>query len=117
MGAAPRGPGDDGGGLDPALRQALGNPADFLHRPADQWRLLGIIARRLFGGAAVLAFRRMAASIAKGSMKSETCRGPPCPERGSVWARPNPVFARFEAASVGPRPPSAPTHPPNRGPA
>ena len=73
MGTAPEGPCDDGGGLDLALRQARGNPADFLYRPADQWRLLRIIVRLLFGGAGMLAWRRMAASIAKASMTSETC--------------------------------------------
>ena len=76
--AAPQGPGDDGGGLDLALRQAPSNSADFLHRPADQWRLLRIIRRLLFGGAGVLAWRRMAASMAKASMTSETCRCQPC---------------------------------------
>src|SRR4051794_13043978 len=64
MGAAPDGPGDDGSGFDVALRQARDDTADFLHRPADQRRPLRIIVRLLFGGAAVLAWRRMAASIA-----------------------------------------------------
>ena len=84
MGAAPEGPGDDGGGLDLALRQARGNPADFLHRPADQRRLLRIIGRLLFGGADVLALERMAVSMAKASMTSETCRCQPCQERVSL---------------------------------
>src|SRR3954468_19061308 len=106
MGAAPRGPGDDGGGLDPALRQARGNPADFLHRPADQWRLLGIIARGLFGGAAVLALRRMAASIAKTSMTSETCRCQPCQERVSLWSRPSSFLAVSKPSSMAQRCPS-----------
>ena len=34
VGAAPEGPGDDGGRFDWAVRKARGNPADFLHRPA-----------------------------------------------------------------------------------
>ena len=84
MGAAPEGPGDDGGGLDLALRQARGNPADFLHRPADQRRLLRIIGRLLFGGADVLTLERMAVSLAKASMTSETCRCQPCQERVSL---------------------------------
>src|SRR5215208_6386704 len=103
MGAAPQGPGDDGGGLDVALRQARGNPADFLHRPADQWRLLRIIGRLLFGGAAVLALRRMAASMAKASMTSETCRCQPCQERVSLWSRPS----SFSPSRSHPRWPSA----------
>ena len=89
VGAAPEGPSDDGGGLDLAVRQAASYSSDFLHRPADQPRLLRIIVRRLFGGADVLALRRMAASIAKASMTSETCRCQPCQERVSLWSRPN----------------------------
>ena len=89
MGAAPEGPRNDDGGFDLALRQARGNPADFLHRPADQRRLLRIIGRLLFGGAAVLALRRMAASIVKASMTSETCRCQPCQVRVSLWSRPS----------------------------
>src|SRR3954447_26249138 len=79
MGAAPQGPGDDGGGLDLAVRQARSHPADFLHRPVDQCWLLRIIRRLLFGGAGMLALRRIAASIAKASMTSETCRCQPGP--------------------------------------
>src|SRR4051794_41496569 len=103
MGAAPEGPGDDVGGLDLALRQACGHPADFLHRPADQRRLLRIIGRLLFGGAGMLALRRMAASIAKASMTSETCRCQPCQERGSLWVRASSFFGGSEASPVGPR--------------
>src|SRR5690242_20401231 len=93
MGAAPEGPRDNGGGFDPALRQARGDTADFLHRPADQWRLLRIIVRLLFGGAGMFALWRMAASIAKASMTSETCRCQPCQERVSLWSRPNSFLA------------------------
>src|SRR3954469_25758636 len=78
MGSAPQGPCDDGGGLDLASGQTRSNPADFLYRPADQPRLLRIIGKLLFGGAGVLALRRMAASIAKASMTRETCRCQPC---------------------------------------
>src|SRR4051794_41892599 len=92
MGAAPEGPGDDVGGLDLALRQACGHPADFLHRPADQRRLLRIIGRLLFGGAGMLALRRVAASISKASMTSETGRCQPRPERGSLWSGAHPLF-------------------------
>src|SRR6476646_12052209 len=109
MGAAPEGPGDDGGGLDPALRQACGHPADFLHRPADQRRLLRIIGRLLFGGAGILALRRMAASIAKASMTSETCRCQPCQERVSVWSRPSSILAVSKPSSIAQRRPSTAT--------
>ena len=84
MGAAPQGPGDDGGGFDPALRQACDDAADFLHRPADQRRLLRIIGGLRLGGAGVLALQRMTASMAKASMTSETCRCQPCQERVSL---------------------------------
>src|ERR671916_361503 len=106
MGAAPQGPGDDGGGLDLALRQAASNASDFLHRPADQHRLLWIIVRLLFGGASVLALRRMAASIAKASMTSETCRCQPCQERVSLWSRPNSFLAVSKPSSMAQRCPS-----------
>ncbi len=84
VGAAPQGPGDNGGRFDLAVRQAQSNTADFLHRPADQRWLLRIIRRLLFGGVGVLVWRRMAASIAKASMTSETCRYQPCQERVSL---------------------------------
>src|SRR6187551_3874542 len=106
--AAPEGPCDNGGGFDVALRQTRGDPADFLYRPADQRWLLRIIRRRLFGGAGVLAFWRMAASIAKASMTSETCRCQPCQERISLWSRPSSFLAVSKPssmASAGPRAP------------
>ena len=106
MGAAPEGPCDDGGGLDLALRQACGDPADFLHRPADQRRLLRIIGRLLFGGAGMLALRRMAAIIAKASMTSETCRCQPCQERVSLWSRPSSFLAVSKLSSMAQRRPS-----------
>src|SRR3954451_7963718 len=101
MGAAPEGPRDNGGGFDPALRQACDDAADFLHRPADQHRLLRIIVRLLFGGAGVLAWRRMAASMAKASMTSETCRFQPCQERVSLWSRPSSFLAVSKLSSMG----------------
>src|SRR5689334_11519803 len=109
MGASPEGPCDDGGGLDLAVRQACSNSADFLHRPADQARRLRIILRLLFGGAGVLAFWRMAASIAKASMTSETCRCQPCQERVSLWSRPNSVLAVSKPSSMAQRRPSTAT--------
>src|SRR4029078_7067197 len=84
VGAAPKGPCDNGGGFDVALRQTRGDPADFLYRPADQRSLLRIIRREFLGGAGVLAFCGRAASITKASMTSETCRGQPCQERVSL---------------------------------
>src|SRR4051812_31524034 len=96
MGAAPQGPRDNGGGVDLAFGQARGNTADFLHRPADQHRLLRIIGRLLFGGAGVLAWRRMAAIMAKASMTSETCRYQP-PGPGLVVVEAEFVFGGLEA--------------------
>src|SRR3954463_4422816 len=109
MGAAPQGPGDDGGGLDLALRQARSHPADFLHRPADQRGLWRMIRRLLFGGAGILALRRIAASIAKASMTSETCRCQPCQERVSLWSRPNSFLAVSKPSSMAQRRPSTAT--------
>src|ERR671911_53748 len=109
VGAAPQGPGDNGGRFDLAVRQAQSNTADFLHRPADQRRLLRIIRRLLFGGVGVLVWRRMAASIAKASMTSETCRCQPCQERVSLWSRPNSFLAPSKPSSMAQRrPPPAP---------
>src|SRR3954452_5103681 len=109
MGAAPEGPCDNLGGLDLALRQAPSNSADFLHRPADQQCLLRIIRRLLFGGARVLAWWRMAASMAKASMTSETCRCQPCQERVSLWSRPSSFFAVSKLSSMAQRRPSTVT--------
>src|SRR4051794_12627226 len=105
MGAAPQGP-CNGGGLDLALGQAHGDTADFLHRPADQRRLLRIIRRLLFEGVGVLAWRRMAAIMAKASMTSETCRCQPCQERVSLWSRPSSFLAVSKPSSIAQRCPS-----------
>src|SRR3954469_7632847 len=109
MGAAPQGPRDDDGELDLAAGQTRGSPADFLHRPADQRRLLRIIGRLLFGGAGMLALRRMAASIAKASMTSETCRCQPCQDRVSLWSRPSSFLAVSKPSSMAQRRPSTVT--------
>jgi len=37
VGSSPEGPGDHFGGLDPLLSQPIGDAADFLDRPADQF--------------------------------------------------------------------------------
>src|SRR5689334_8047358 len=100
MGAAPEGPRENVGGLNLALRQARGDTTDFLYRPADQPGLLRIIVKLLFGGAGVLALRRMAASIAKASITSETCRCHPCQERVSWWSRPSSSSAVAKLASM-----------------
>src|ERR1044071_2033425 len=105
----PEGPCDNGGGFDVALRQARGDTADFLYRPVDQRRLLRIIVRLLFGGAPVLAWQRMAASIAKASMTSETCRCQPCQERVSLWSRPHSFLAVSTPSSLPQRRPSTAT--------
>src|SRR3954453_15383709 len=109
MGAAPEGPRDDGGGFDPALRQACDDAADFLHRPADQHGLVRIIRRLLFGGAGVLAWRRIAVIMAKASMTSETCRCQPCQERVSLWSRPSSFLAISKLSSMAQRCPSTVT--------
>src|SRR4051794_9742058 len=109
MGAAPQRPCNDGGGLDLASGQTRSNTTDFLHRPADQWRLLRIIRRLLFGGAGVLAWRRMAAIMAKASMTSETCRCQPYQERVSLWSRPNSFLAVSKPSSMAQRRPSTAT--------
>src|SRR5215212_4626558 len=109
MGAAPQGPCDDGGGSDLALGQARRDTADFLHRPADQRRLVRIIGRLLFGGASVLALRRMAAIMVKANMTSETCRCQPCQERVSLWSRPSSFLAVSKPSSMAQRCPSTVT--------
>ena len=56
MCASPGGPCNDVSGVDPSLRKTDGDAADFLDRPADQWRwVFGV-----FGGFGVfeVVFRR-----------------------------------------------------------
>src|SRR5436309_3175372 len=108
MGAAPEGPSDDAA-ASICVRQTHSNPPDFLHRPADQRRFLRIIGRLLFGGAGILALTRMAASIAKASMTSETCRCQPCQERVSLWSRPSSFLAVSKSSSMAQRRPSTAT--------
>src|SRR3954465_8820569 len=117
MGSAPQGPCDDGGGLDLASGQTRSNPADFLHRPADQHRLVRIIRRLLFGGAGVLALWRVGASMAKASMTSETGRCQPCQERVSLWSRPSSFLAVSKLSSMAQRRPSTVTSTASGGPA
>src|SRR4051812_49613592 len=97
-GASPERPGDDAGGPDASLGEADSDAAELLDRPADEARRVRASRIGIFGGAAVFACWRMTASTAKASMTSETWRCPPCPERGSFWARPGPGFAGSERA-------------------
>jgi hypothetical protein len=60
MCASPDGPCNDVSGVDPSLREADGDAADFLDRPADQWRwsfvVFDVVFRRfVFGGGVALA--------------------------------------------------------------
>jgi hypothetical protein len=60
MCASPDGPCNDVSGVDPSLRKADGNAADFLDRAADQWRwgfvVFDVVFRRfVFGGGVALA--------------------------------------------------------------
>src|SRR4051812_30261882 len=92
MRASPERPGNDVGGMDPALCKARCDAADLLHRPADQRRSMVLTVRPLFKGVASLARQRMAASMAKAIMTSETWRCQPCQERVSLWSRPSSVL-------------------------
>lgn len=80
-----------------------------LYSAGSERRLLWIIVRLLFGGVAMLAWRRMAASIAKASMTSEACRCQPCQERVSLWSRPNSFLAVSKLSSMAQRCPSTVT--------
>jgi hypothetical protein len=60
MRASPDGPCNDVSGVDLSLRKADGDAADFLDRPADQWRwglaAFDVVFRRfVFGGGVALA--------------------------------------------------------------
>src|SRR3954469_24236498 len=101
MGAAPQGPCDDGGGSDLTSGQARSDTADFLHRPADQHRLLRIIRRLLFGGAGVLAWRWMAASMATAHDERDV-PVPAVPGTGLVVIETEFVFGRLDAVLNGP---------------
>jgi hypothetical protein len=60
MCASPNGPCNDVSGVDPSLGKADGDAADFLDRPADQWRC-GLVVFEVvfrcfvFGGGVALA--------------------------------------------------------------
>ena len=60
MCASPNGPCNDVSGVDPSLGKADGDAADFLDRPADQWRwgfaIFDVVFRRfVFGGGVAFA--------------------------------------------------------------
>src|SRR5258708_31980765 len=65
MCASPNGPCNDVSGVDPSLGKADGDVADFLDRPADQWRcgLLvfeSVFSRFFFWGGVAVAWFPMA---------------------------------------------------------
>src|SRR3569833_2824047 len=108
MCAAPRGPGDYKGRLDPALLEAGGDAADFLDRPAYQ--RCSLASSRLFWGEVKrLARSRTTAIMANASITSDTCRCQPCHERVSLWVSPSSVFAVSNASSIAQRWPSTRT--------
>src|SRR3712207_1965898 len=108
MRAAPGGPGDYKGRLDPALLEACGHAADFLDRPAYQ--RCSLASSLLFWGeVSVLARSRTTAIMAKASITSDTCRCQPCQERVSLWVSPSSVFAVSKASSMAQRWPSTRT--------
>ena len=60
------------GGLNALSRETLSYAADFLDRPTDEIRCLGVALDFAFLGAGLLARCWMAAIMAKASMTSET---------------------------------------------
>ena len=72
MSASPERPRDDIGGLNALSRETLSYAADFLDRPTDEIRCLGVALAFVFLGAGLLARCWMAAIMAKASMTSET---------------------------------------------
>jgi hypothetical protein len=96
---------------NPLLGEPDGDTADFLERPADQlWgrdRLMAEVF--VFWGGVLLAWRRMAAIMAKASMTSETWRCQPCQERLSLWSSPSSFLAVSKLSSMAQRWPSTAT--------
>jgi len=74
MSTSPERPCDDMGGKNLLPCEARDDPADFLHRPPDQFAVLRLADRIVFGGSegGVLADTRITAIIAKASITSET---------------------------------------------
>src|SRR5919202_1816969 len=104
MRASPERPGGDVGGPDAALGEPDGDAADLLDRPADEVRRGPLPV--IFGGGASFARRRIAASMAKASITSETWRCQPCQERVSLWSSPSSVLAVSQPSSIAQRRPS-----------
>jgi hypothetical protein len=84
MGASPERPGDDVGGLDASLGKPHDDTAEFLDRPADEVWCFRASRIEIFGGVSAFARHRIAASMAKASITSGTCRCQPCQERVSL---------------------------------
>src|SRR6185369_4468042 len=109
MGSSPDRPSDDVGGLDASLREADGDAAEFLDRPADEVWCLRASRIGIFWGVGAFARQRMAASMAKVSITSETWRCQPCQERVSLWSRPSSFLAVSKPSSIAQRRPSTAT--------
>src|SRR3954452_13131141 len=103
---SPERPGDDVGGPDAPLREADGDAAEFLDRPADEVWPLRASRIKIFGGVGAFVRWRTTASMAKASITSETWRCQPCQERVSLWSRPSSVLAVSNASSIVQRCPS-----------
>src|SRR3954471_5122309 len=103
---SPERPGDDVGGPDAPLREADGDAAEFLDRPADEVWPLRASRIKIFGGVGAFVRWRTTASMAKASITSETWRYQPCQERVSLWSRPSSVLAVSNASSIVQRSPS-----------
>src|SRR3954452_22942385 len=101
MGAAPQGPCDDGGGFDVALRQACDNTTDFVHRPADQYRLLRLI-RRLLWGSGRVGLAADGGQHCESQHDERDVAMPAVPGAGLVVVETEFVFGGLEAVLDGP---------------
>ena len=106
MGSSPDRPSDDVGGLDASLREADGDAAEFLDRPADEVCCFRASRIGILGGVGAFARHRIAASMAKVSITSETWQCQPCQERVSLWSRPSSFLAVSKLSSIAQRRPS-----------
>src|SRR5207342_2768428 len=92
MSPPPERPCDDIRGLNAFSRETLSYAADFLDRPRDEIRCLGVALDLVFLGAGLLARCWMAAIMAKASMTM-----PAMPGSGFVVIEPELVFGCLEA--------------------
>src|SRR3954465_13953026 len=102
MGAAPEGPGDDGGGLDLALRQARGNPGGF---PAPTSRSAAVLAdhpQAAFWGRGYVGLDADGGQHRKGQHDERDVSVPTVPGTGFVVVEAKLVFGRLEAVLDGP---------------